>query len=131
MEDKLTTMIVNGTEHDLLMKVGNRNCFVPLAVVKKRRHHAMELCLNWTYQEFLLEENNSDAARKRLFVNSDDCCDFERITVKESDGKFVVDRVPRKQCSADLEQTGASRKRSLPLWLSSWLRFSWPSVREG
>jgi hypothetical protein len=121
MEDKLTTMIVNKTGHDLIMKVGNRNCFVPLAVVKKRCHHAMELCMNWTYQEFLLEEKIlNDVVGKRLFVNSDDCCDYERITIKEADGKFIVDRVPRKQSNAE-EQT-ASRQGILS-WLKAWLSF--------
>ncbi|KAG0579866.1 hypothetical protein M758_4G131200 [Ceratodon purpureus] len=119
MEEKLTTMIVNETGHDLVMKVGNRNCFVPLAIVKKRCQHAMELCMNWTYQEFLLETKNlNDVVGKKLFVNSDDCCDYERITVKESDGKFVVDRVPRKQFNAE-EQTAA--RQGILSWLKSWL----------
>lgn len=117
MEDKLTTMIVNDTEHDLIMKVGNRNCFVPLAVVKRGCQHAMELCMNWTYQEFLLEQKYSDAELKKLFVNSDDCCDYERITVKESDGKFIVDRVPRKQVKAE--------EKTVQKWSFSWRFWLW------
>lgn len=121
MEDKLTTMIVNETGRDLIMKVGKRNCFVPLAVVKKSCHHAMELCMNWTFQEFLLEEKHiSDTVGKKLFVNSDDCCDYERITVSESDGKFVVVRVPRRQFSAG-EQSGV--RQGVLGWLRSWLWF--------
>lgn len=123
MDDTLTTMIVNDTAHDLIMKVGNRNCFVPLAVVKRGCHHAMELCMNWTYQEFLLEQKNTDYSdRKKLFVNSDDCCDYERITIKESSeaGKFVADRVPRKQVKPDDELTRIHKRTfTWRFWL--WL----------
>ena len=28
MEDKLTTMIMNEIDHDLIMSISNRNCFV-------------------------------------------------------------------------------------------------------
>lgn len=95
MVTKVTTMIVNETEQPLRMKVGGRNCFCRLASVKIGGEYAMELCMDWTYQEFMVE-GTSDA-RKRLFVNSDECCDYERITIKESDGKLLVVRVPRKR----------------------------------
>ncbi|KAG0607389.1 hypothetical protein M758_8G024300 [Ceratodon purpureus] len=111
MSTKVRTMIVNATEQPLTMKVGNRNCFFRLASVKKGGEYAMELCMDWTYQEFMLEDK-SDSGRK-LFVNSDDCCDYERITVTESDGKLLVVRVPRKRFQS-CEQT--STKKSKLTW---------------
>lgn len=76
--------------------------------MKTGGEYAMELCSDWTYQEFMLEDK-SDAGKK-LFVNSDDCCDYERITVKESDGKLLVVRVPRKQCNACAQEQTAGKK---------------------
>lgn len=67
----------------------------------------MELCVDWTYQEFMLEDTRG--AGKKLFVNSDDFCDYERITVKdaeEEEGKLLGVRVPRKRIS---EEVGAKK----------------------
>jgi hypothetical protein len=110
MSAKLTTMIVNATEQPLTMKAGNRNCFFRLASVKKGGEYAMQLCMDWTYQEFVLEDKSG--AGRKLFVNSDDCCDYERITVTECDGKLVVARVPRKQYRS-CEQSPLSKKGKL------------------
>lgn len=122
MEEKLTTLFVNETEHDLIMKVGNRSSFVPVAEVKRGRQHALRLCMNWTYQEFSLEAFSNcklgDVEGKKLFVNSDDCCDYERITIKESEaGQFVVDRVARKQAKPEVQ----SYKWSFPWRFWLWL----------
>ena len=77
------------------MKVGNRNCFVRIASVEDGGEYTMRLCMDWTYQEFVLE--GSSNPRKRVFVSSDDCCDYERMTVKECDGAFSVATVARKE----------------------------------
>lgn len=92
--EKLATVIENATGQGLTMKVGNPQCFVRLASVKKGQRHTVRLCVDWTYQEFLLQ-GQADAAMT-LSVTSDDCCDYERITVKEAHGKFFVDTVARK-----------------------------------
>jgi hypothetical protein len=70
-------VIANETGQGLTMKVGNRNCFVKLASVKNCSEYTMRLCVDWTYQEFLLEDNHNTG--KKIFVNSDDCYDYERI----------------------------------------------------
>ncbi|KAG0583254.1 hypothetical protein M758_3G122700 [Ceratodon purpureus] len=109
MATKVATVIANGTGQGLTMKVGNRNCFVKLASVEEGGEYTMRLCVDWTYQEFLLEDNRNTG--KKLFVNSDDCCDYERITVKESDGVFVVETVPRKQFVSETEESDAVQKK--------------------
>jgi hypothetical protein len=49
----------------------------------------MQIHVNWTYEEFLLQENGD--AHNQLFISSDDCCDYEHITIKEnSNDKFDV-----------------------------------------
>jgi hypothetical protein len=77
MANKVATVIANETGQGLTMKVGNRNCFVKLASVKNGSEYTMRLRVDWTYQEFLLEDNHNTG--KKIFVNSDDCCDYERI----------------------------------------------------
>lgn len=91
--EKLATVIENETGHGLTMKVGNPHRFVRLASVKRGENYTVRLCVDWTYQEFVLEDQ-SDAANK-LYVNSDDCCDYERIVVKEADGVLYVETVAR------------------------------------
>jgi hypothetical protein len=114
MATKLTTVIVNNSGTGLIMKVGNHHHFARLASVKQGGEFKMQVDLNWTYQEFLLEDA-ADAAKK-LTVNSDDCCDFKRITVTEVDGKLDVVRVPRHQQSADAALAVAeAEKASRPL----------------
>jgi hypothetical protein len=95
MANKVATVIANETGQGLTMKVGNRNCFVKLASVKNGSEYTMRLCVDWTYQEFLLEDNHNTG--KKIFVNSDDCCDYERITVKQSEGVLIVETVPRQE----------------------------------
>ena len=81
MDTKVTTVIVNDTEHGLTMKVGNRNCYARLTSVKKGGEYKMQIDVNWTYQEFLVQDKCNQA--NQLFINSDDCCDYERITIKD------------------------------------------------
>lgn len=95
MATKLATVIVNESKNGLTMKVGNHHHFARLTSVKLGGEVNMQVDLNWTYQEFLLEDK-TDAAKK-VFVNSDDCCDYERITITEVNGKLDFVTVPRHQ----------------------------------
>ncbi|KAG0586073.1 hypothetical protein KC19_2G061700 [Ceratodon purpureus] len=116
MATKLATVIANETGQRLTMKMGDRNCFVRTASVRDGREYTMRLCMDWTYQEFVLEADG-DPGRK-LVVNSDDCCDYERITVKESDGVYAVHIVPRKTfCETEELDTAVATKETF------WRRF--------
>jgi VCBS repeat-containing protein len=95
---KLTTAIINRTEQALILRVGNQNCFAKLATVGVGGQHKVEIDVNWTYQEFSLEpaaQLTTGATLQKLIVNSDDCCDFERITVTQSGGTLQADKIPR------------------------------------
>lgn len=125
MDTKVTTVIVNHTKQGLTMKVGNRHCYARLTSVKVGGEYRMQIDVNWTYQEFLVQDK-SDAANQ-LFLNSDDCCDYERITIKEkADGKLEVQTLLRKQfrsapCSSILEEEGsAGAYPKLVNAMSSW-----------
>ena len=87
----MTTVIVNDTKHRLTLKVGNGNCYSRLPSVKVGGEHKMELDVNWTYQEFVVQDESDRG--NQVFISSDDCCDYERIIVKEVDGKLDVHRV--------------------------------------
>ena len=91
----MTTVIVNDTKQGLTMKVGNRHCYARLTSIKVGGEYQLLVDVNWTYREFLLQDKTD--ARNQLFINSDDCCDYERIIVKEIDGKFGVERDLRKR----------------------------------
>jgi hypothetical protein len=91
---RVTTVIVNQTAQGMVMKVGNRHSFVRLTSVKASGSYWMKFDVNWTHQEFMLE-GKSDSSNK-LFLDSDDCCDYERIVIKEtSDGGMDLVRIPR------------------------------------
>lgn len=112
MHTEVTTVIVNATKQGLTMKVGNRN---ELTSVKVGGEYRMQVDVNWTYQELVLQDKCD--AEKQVFINSDDCCDYERITIREIDGKFDVQRDLRKQfrnASAIKESTSVGRWK---LWL--------------
>lgn len=93
MATKLTTVIVNQTKHRLIIKVGSHRQWARLASMKAGGEYKMQVDVNWTYQEFVLEVDST----MKLSVNSDDCCDYERITVTETDGKLDALREPRQQ----------------------------------
>ncbi|KAG0587364.1 hypothetical protein KC19_2G159200 [Ceratodon purpureus] len=95
---KVTTVIVNRSGQALILRVGNQNCFAKLATIAAGGEHKVEIDVNWTYQEFSLEPVKAGLLKK-IVVNSDDCCDFKRLTVTESEGKLQVDKVPRGQFS--------------------------------
>ncbi|KAG0567432.1 hypothetical protein M758_7G143700 [Ceratodon purpureus] len=107
MDTKVTTVIVNDTKHGLTMKVGNRNCYARLTSVKEGGEYKMQIDVNWTYQEFLVQDKTDQA--NKVYINSDDCCDYERITIKEVDGKLDVQRQLREQFrtgSSVIEESG-------------------------
>ncbi|KAG0564706.1 hypothetical protein KC19_8G132500 [Ceratodon purpureus] len=96
MDTKVTTVIVNSTKHGLTMKVGNRQCYAKLTSFKVGGEYKMQLDVNWTYQEFLVQDKFH--SRNRVFINSDDCCNYERITIMETaDGRFDMQRELREQ----------------------------------
>lgn len=119
MDTKVTTVIVNATKQGLTMKVGNRHCYAKLTSVKEGAEYRMQIDVNWTYQEFVLQDK-SDAG-KQLFINSDDCCDYERITVQElADGRLHVHTQLREQfrghepCSAIPEDDDSPATAHIP-----------------
>lgn len=99
------TEIVNNTQQVLNMKVGNHQYFVDFAKIRKGDKHTMQVDYNDTYQEFLM---GPDRTGKNLIVTSDDCCDYKCITIKEVDGQFTVDRIPRMHNRSVEEETDAA-----------------------
>lgn len=95
---KVTTVIVNRASEALVLKVGNQNCFAKLATIRAGGEHKVEIDVNWTYQEFSLEPVKAGTGSlEKIVVSSDDCCDFERISVTESGGRLHVGKVARGQ----------------------------------
>jgi len=92
-----TTVIVNNTQQDLTMQVGNHRYFVHFAKLAKGAKKNLLVDYNDTYQEYLMGE---DKAGKKLIVTSDECCDYKSITITESNGEFDVQRVPRRRYAA-------------------------------
>jgi hypothetical protein len=88
-----TIVIHNATQGDLKMQVGNHHYFVYLTTVQKDRDYTMPVDFNATYQEYLMGE---DSNGKKLIVSTDDCCDYKSITIKEKNGQFDVQKVPRR-----------------------------------
>ena len=103
------TEIVNNTQQELRMKIGNHHYFVDFARIRKGAKHTVHVDYNDTYQEFLM---GPDGTGKNLIVTSDDCCDYKCITITEKDGRFGVERVPRvnfrSSVTEDEEETGSS-----------------------
>lgn len=92
-----TIVIRNATQGDLKMQVGNHRCFVYLTTVQKDKDYTMPVDFNATYQEYLMGEESTG---KRLIVSTDDCCDYKTITIKEKNGQFDVQKVPRRAAAA-------------------------------
>lgn len=115
---KVTTVIVNRTGEALDLKVGNQNCFAKLATVEVGGEHKVEIDVNWTYREYSLQPVKAGLL-KRVVVSSDDCCDFERITVSESGGKFHVEEIVRGQFNT-----------SVPV-INNWMAIFWSKIKRG
>nr|PNR34425.1 hypothetical protein PHYPA_024242 [Physcomitrium patens] len=123
---KVTTVVTNQTTHGYTMMVVNRNHYSTLVTLNVGDEYRMRLDVNWTYQEFCLE--NQDDAAKRFFISSDECCDYESITIEESDGGINVTKVARKHYGADSaqqqqqEEEQKSTSKCWRFWL--WLKAS-------
>nr|PNR38283.1 hypothetical protein PHYPA_021394 [Physcomitrium patens] len=93
MVDKIS-VIVNNTQQNLDMLIGNHRSFEFYANLPMGAKHNLRVDFNDTYHEFLL---GVDKAGKRLIVTSDDCCDYKCIIITEADGMFNVKQEPRMQ----------------------------------
>ncbi|KAG0605735.1 hypothetical protein M758_9G084000 [Ceratodon purpureus] len=118
MDTKVTTVIVNNTKHGLTMKVGNRQCYARLTSVKVGGEYKMQLDVNWTYQEFMVQDKAR--SHNQVFINSDDCCDYERITIQELDGKFNVQKDLRGQFRSSCSAVEEESSGLISTW-KSWL----------
>lgn len=114
-----TTVIVNNTQRDLTMQVGNHRYFVHFAKLAKGGKKNLRVDYNDTYQEFLMGE---DKAGNKLIVTSDECCDYKVITITEKNGKFDVKREPRRRYAADGSVEYASDEAAAP---ASKKKFNW------
>ncbi len=81
LQTKVTTVIVNATKQGLTMTVRNWKCYARLAGVKVGGEYRMQVDVNWTQQEFVLQDK---CGTNRVFIYLDDCCDYERITIRGS-----------------------------------------------
>lgn len=99
-----TTVIVNNTQQDLTMQVGNHQYFVHFANLAKGDKKNVRVDYNDTYQEFLM---GVDKAGNKLIVTSDECCDYKCITITENDGKFDVQREPRRRFAGGSSEDAA------------------------
>ena len=120
---KVKTVMVNGTSGSLILKVGNQNCFAKVATIAAGGQHKVEIDMNWTYQEFSLEPVKASMPKSKIVVNSDDCCDYEQITVTEFNGKLQVDKVARGQSN--------STRQAVPSIIKDWWSYftSWPTFK--
>jgi hypothetical protein len=123
MDTKVTTVIVNATKQGITMKVGNRQCYAKLTSVKVGGEYKMQMDVNWTYQEFLLQDKTD--AHNQLFISSDDCCDYERITITENiDGTFDVQRDLREQFrtgSSAVPEERLAKRSPWKVWLHKFM----------
>ena len=56
----------------------------------------MHVNMNDTYREFMIGMG-SDEGKRVIVVTSDDCCDFQCITIEEDDGRLDVFKEPQQQ----------------------------------
>lgn len=97
-----TTRFVNKTRHMVKMQVGNNQRYADLASIREGGEYKMHVNMNDTYREFTVGVVGADPAdsKAKVIVTSDDCCDFQCITIQEVDGEIELLRQPR-----DLQQT--------------------------
>jgi hypothetical protein len=119
MQTKMTTVIVNATKQGLTMKVGNHNCHAKLTSVKVGGEYQMQVDVNWTYQEFVLQDKCD--AENQVLINSDDCCDYEYITIKEINCKFDVQRDLCKQFWTPGAISACRSTNSWKVWLCKFM----------
>lgn len=115
-----STLFVNQTGNVVNMKVGNNRSSTPIASIAGGGQFRMPVNMNDTYREFLVGVDSD--ARKTVIVTSDDCCDYQCITIKEiADGTIDLLREPRHQQQTDgtakLEQmTSQAAKKPWFAW---------------
>lgn len=96
LQYRTTAEIVNQTEHELEMQVGNNVRFVNFGHLGRGATHTMPVDRSDTYQEYKFSTRQQPGSSSRsLVVTSDDCCDYKRITIMEVDGQLTVQREPR------------------------------------
>lgn len=100
VDSKVQTVIVNHTQQEL--RVGNRNCFAKLAAIPVGGEHEVEIDVNWTYQEFSLEPAGRGGHVMKIIISSDECCDYERITVTMSEGSLRTEKIGRGQSGCNV-----------------------------
>jgi hypothetical protein len=107
-----STQIVNQTSKPLDMKVGNYRYFSKLATVDANKSYTVHINYDDTYMEYSLGAQGD--AGNPVIVNSDECVDNKTITVREVDGKYDVQMVPRSSTSAssDTASDAPAQKKS-------------------
>jgi hypothetical protein len=89
-----STQIINQTSKPLDMKVGNYRYSTKLATVDANKSYTVHINYDDTYMEYSLgATDNGDG--NFIIVNSDECVDNQTITVREVNGKYDVQMVPR------------------------------------
>lgn len=131
---KTTTAIVNSTNDVLKVKMGGPQQSAEVASIDKGGQWEMHVDPNQTYREYRLVDSSGVEA---AIVSSDDCCDNECITIKESAAvggaarKYEIHRVPRRQqkpSSQSLLQVpelASPPKAESKLTWFGWLRQLW------
>lgn len=100
-EELLKTVVENKTEYDLSILLCVRDGLVPKAEVKQSRRLNLWHSLHYTFQDYVVEpKHGTTDSRLKVSLNSDICCDYERIVVKVSiRGELVVDKEARQPWS--------------------------------
>ncbi|KAG0608987.1 hypothetical protein M758_8G148800 [Ceratodon purpureus] len=104
-----STQIINQTSKPLDMKVGNYRYFTKLATVDANKSYTVHINYDDTYMEYSLGAD--DGAGNSIIVNSDECVDNKIITVREVNGKYDVQKVPRSSPSSESASDGQSKKK--------------------
>jgi len=92
-----TTVFVNKSGHVVKLQVGNSQHFSSLASIRDGGEYKLNVNMNDTYREFAV---CLDGSSKKEILSSDDCCEFQSITIQEmADGKLELLRQPRESRS--------------------------------
>lgn len=110
-----STQISNATTHVMKVQVGSARHASELATVPAGRKHSIEVNVNATYREYIIETDAPGLAK--IVVSSDDLCDYKCITIKEENGSLVAEREPRQSNTATPSQT-PKKTKWVPAWMS-------------
>ncbi|KAG0607611.1 hypothetical protein M758_8G042500 [Ceratodon purpureus] len=108
-----TTLFVNKTGDMVKMKVGNSQYSSDIASIEGGGEYRMHVNMNDTYREFMVGIGDGG---KKAIVSSDDCCDYQCITIKEVNGEIDLLREPRQQATASVVEGTAAAKRPWFTW---------------